>query len=179
MKKYFYLAAIVLSSQVGCAAETGSAPPEDAEKTASAETIVVEKIVNANSGMCLNVYNWGTQNGSNVVQARDCDIQTSKWQLIPITQGSEIYWVKSVSSGKYLNVYEAGYHNGDNVVQADDQHQYASQWKKVARGNGLYNFVAMHDGMCLNVYAGGRNNGDNVVQAFNCDTLASMWYEQQ
>ncbi|MCI5150393.1 MAG: hypothetical protein D3916_13575 [Candidatus Electrothrix sp. MAN1_4] len=135
--------------------------------------IDVWNVKNSYSGKCLNVLNSTMKNGGNVVQARDCDGNNSKWELTKVD--GQFYNLRALHSGQCLNVLNFSGRNGGNVVQAKDCTQNSSQWAKKDLGGGVYNLRARHSGFCLNVLNNSRSNGGNVVQAKDCQQETSLW----
>jgi hypothetical protein len=179
-KKALLLAAFSLAT-AACTAQTGepgSAPaPEQTGAQSAAQAITIENVVNAYSGLCLNVLNLSESNGAPVVQARDCAEPSSKWEFIDL--GNGYYNIRALHSGQCLNVLNYAWWNGASVVQALDCNEFSSQWQLVDRGWGRLNIKARHDGLCLNVLNWATNNGASVVQALDCDESTSMWYRRQ
>jgi hypothetical protein len=183
-KKKVLVALVVLAAgQAACSAQvepSGDVAAERAERTgtgSAAQTIWAVNVRSAFSGMCLNVLNMSQSNGARVVQAADCDENSSKWEFVDL--GTGYYNIRAIHSGQCLNVLNFGFHNGDPVVQALDCNEYSSQWWIQDRGNGLLNIRARHDGLCLNVLNMSKSNGASVVQALDCDEMTSRWYIPQ
>jgi hypothetical protein len=183
-KTALLFATLAFASQAACTAQTGDPESAAVDKTAeqtgtqsAAESITVENVVNAYSGLCLNVLNLSEANGARVVQAQDCAEPSSKWQFVPL--GGGYYNIKALHSGQCLNVLNFAYQNGAQVVQALDCNEYSSQWSLEDRGGGRLNIRARHDGLCLNVLNWGTSNGASVVQALDCNISTSMWYRRQ
>ena len=125
------------------------------------------------SDFCLNVLDDGRENGDNVVQAADCGVGSSQWQIIPASRG--YYYLRARNSGQCLNVLNSGYRNGDNVVQGYECRADNFQWKLIS-ADGDYNYLqAKHSGQCLNVLNSGYSNGDNVVQGEECRADSFQW----
>jgi hypothetical protein len=138
-----------------------------------ASALTVYNIKNVYSDMCLNVLNYGLENGADIVQAQDCSISSSKFELVP--RGEGYYNIKALHSGQCVNVLNYAWTNGADVVQAVDCDLYSSQWKLVRLADDSYNIVARHSGQCLNVLNWGNFNGANVVQAQDCNVSTSRW----
>jgi hypothetical protein len=175
-KKLLCAAGVAVALQVACGADTKEQADalEHTGSQSAAETVWVVNVRNAHSGMCLNVLNWSTANGANVVQAADCSINSSKWKFV--ARGGGFFNIKAFHSDQCLNVLNFGNQNGADVVQALDCDEYSSQWWLEDRGNGLVNIRARHSGQCLNVLNWGTNNGADVVQAVDCNIMTSRWY---
>jgi hypothetical protein len=171
----FLFAVLAFASQAACAADTGSAPTstEETGAQASASTPPLYRIRNAYSGECLNVLNWGTWNGADIVQALDCNEASSHWSFRYTDSG---YYNIVSFADECVNVLNYGFHNGDNVVQALDCAEWSSQWKLIPVGNGSYQIQARHDGQYLNVLNWGNFNGAEVVQAVDGSISTSHWY---
>src|SRR5207253_1349277 len=134
--------AALAAGQVACSAQvvdpSEGAAAERAESTgteSAAQTIWAVNVKSAFSGLCLNVLNMSQSNGARVVQAADCNENSSKWEFLDL--GTGYYNIKAIHSGQCLNVLNFGFHNGDPVVQALDCNEFSSQWWIQDRGNGL------------------------------------------
>ncbi|WP_170212029.1 RICIN domain-containing protein [Saccharothrix australiensis] len=118
---------------------------------------------NDNSGKCLDVYEWSTANGGDLVQW-DCHYGNNQlWTFIRHDDGS--YSLKSAHSGKCADVYNWSTANGGKIVQWDchggNNQRWAQSWNNDT--NSL-RYISKHSGKALEVYDWSQQNGGKIVQ---------------
>ncbi|MDP4182851.1 MAG: RICIN domain-containing protein, partial [Bacillota bacterium] len=87
---------------------------------------VYYRIVNRNSGKCLDVKGASSVNGANVLQWTNSGCANQQWQLIK-TDG--VYSkLKNRNSGKLLDAEAGNTVDGGNVIQWSDKGSYNQQW---------------------------------------------------
>lgn len=120
-------------------------------------------IVAVHSGKALDVFNWGTSDGTNIVQwdAWGGDPQQfnisnigGEWHRIsPIIATSKALDIDGVSSANGANVQIWNYVGGTN-----------QQFKFQNAGTGRYRIIPRNSGKCLDVSGKSTSNGANVIQ---------------
>lgn len=106
------------------------------------------QVVNANSGKCLDVTNFGTANGT-PLQQWTCNAPVAnnqQWQFRPTSGGQG-----ATADGTDVHLWSYG--GGTN-----------QQRQPVALGGGLYRFVARNSGKCLDVRDVSIANGARLQQ---------------
>ncbi|MGP3981965.1 RICIN domain-containing protein [Streptomyces sp. KR80] len=125
------------------------------------------RVVNKNSGKCVDARAAATANGT-VVQQYACNGTNAQlWRFTPTSDGyyrvearnasSQVWDVADVSNADGGKIQLWGYGGGGN-----------QQWKPVEEAGGTWRFVARHSGKCLDVPAASRS--DSVqFQQYNCN----------
>jgi hypothetical protein len=115
----------------------------------------------AQSGRCLDIAGWGTNDGANV-QIWDCTSGANQ-QFRFESMGSGYYRLRNVHSDKCLDVWGWSTANGADVRQYTCGSGNNQQWLVNETSSGA-TFRNRHSGKTLDVYAAGTGNGSKVVQ---------------
>jgi hypothetical protein len=126
------------------------------------------RLVNQYTGKCLDVENWGMNNGVNVDQW-DCLNPVSGhlnqvFTLVP--RGNGYYQFVAKHSGRCLDVISSSTNNGAWTEQWDclGDGQFNQIWKVVPMPGGWAEFVSKHANKCLEIGNGSLNNGAKAQQ---------------
>ncbi|QGH35520.1 pectate lyase [Gracilibacillus salitolerans] len=152
--KFLFLLALTLLVTGAFFAENVEAASLDASKS--------YKIINRFSGKALEVYEWSTSDGGNVVQYDDLGGMNQQWRIIDVGEGYQK--IVNIHSGKALEVYDWSTSNGANVAQWSDWNGTSQQWDIVDLGNGYYKILNRYSGKALEVFERSNENGANIVQ---------------
>ncbi|MFD4318305.1 serine/threonine protein kinase [Streptomyces sp. NPDC058548] len=123
-------------------------------------------VMNTNSGMCVDANQWGTTDGTTVIQW-PCllDRANQQWQFTPTGDGyyrvvnrnaPTLGWDVTGGSGATANGASIQLWS---ITGGGNQH-----WKPVPLGDGKYSFIAQHSGMCLDVTNHSTSAGTQVQQ---------------
>ena len=135
------------------------------------------RLVNVNSGHCLDVAGAGMENGTNV-QQWNCNAHPAQdWQFTDVGDG--YYTLTSPNSGKCLDVDGtdgSGTADGRNVWQYECNGSTGQQWKAEKKAGGYW-LKSRRSDKCLAVDAGSLAAGANVSQWSCTDptTDAQLW----
>ncbi|MFI0366595.1 RICIN domain-containing protein [Actinomadura sp. 1N219] len=135
------------------------------------------RLVNANSGHCLDVAGAGVDNGTNV-QQWNCNAHPAQdWQFTDVGDG--YYTLTSSNSGKCLDVDGtdgSGTADGRNVWQYECNGSTGQQWKPEKKAGGYW-LKSRRSDKCLAVDAGSLAPGANVSQWSCTDPVAGeqLW----
>ncbi|MBB5319405.1 hypothetical protein HDF09_004113 [Edaphobacter lichenicola] len=132
------------------------------------------KVVNVNSGLCADVFAFGTALGTSLDQWQCGNGQANQqWQLTPV--GNGIYQVSSRFVAMSWNVTGGVGATGNQVPIQLWSYGGASneQWQAVLLGadsnwNGIYKFIAQNSGLCLDVPSASKSDGQQLDQ-FSCN----------
>jgi hypothetical protein len=120
------------------------------------------RLVNANSGHCLDVAGDSRAAGGNV-QQWTCNGQgPQEWTLR--ARGAGYFTLTGRNSGHCLDVENGSTTPGTNVRQWYCNAQPAQDWRLENAGRGYYRLVVKSGGQCLDVAQGSRSAGANVQQ---------------
>ncbi|MDN5217249.1 RICIN domain-containing protein [Fulvivirgaceae bacterium BMA12] len=119
-------------------------------------------IVNANSGLLMDVSGGSSLNGANVIQWTANGGDNQKWNITGI--GNDEYKLINVSSQKSLDINNASAANGANVIQWNYSGSSNQKFKLVPAGDGKFNIKPVHSNKCIAISGGGTAAGDNVIQ---------------
>jgi arabinoxylan arabinofuranohydrolase len=120
------------------------------------------RIINRNSGKCLDVYNNSTADGANVDQWTSNGGQNQQWSFVAQTGG--YYEIIARHSGKALEVGGNSTADGGNVQQWTWAGTNSQQWTLVNLGTGYYEIVNRNSGKVLDVVGNGTADGVNIDQ---------------
>ncbi|NLO70538.1 MAG: T9SS type A sorting domain-containing protein [Porphyromonadaceae bacterium] len=120
-------------------------------------------IVAVHSGKAVDLFNWETGDGSNIVQwdywggeAQQFNITNvdGEWHRItPVIATSKALDVDGFSTANGANIHIWNYWGGQG-----------QQFKFQNAGTGRYRLIARHSGKCMDVYGASTGNGANVIQ---------------
>ena len=131
-------------------------------------------VINVNSGLCADVFEWGTDLGTSFDQW-DCGNSQSnqEWQFTPV--GNGIYQVGSRFVAMSWNVTGGTGATATKVPIQLWSYSGSSneQWKAVllrtdSNGNGVYKFIAQNSGLCLDTPGASKSDGVQLDQ-FTCN----------
>ena len=127
------------------------------------------KIINSNSGRCLDVDGAGMTAGTNVQQYDYVGADQQQWI---IQEDNGWFNIISKKNGLYLDVEDGNSSNGANVRVWNGNGSDAQRWRFVAWGDnigetvseGRYHIVSALDGATkgLDVYCAAKDNGTNI-----------------
>ncbi|WP_435880606.1 RICIN domain-containing protein [Streptomyces flaveolus] len=134
------------------------------------------RLVNANSGHCLDVAGDSRAAGGNV-QQWTCNGQgPQEWTLRARDAG--YFTLTGRNSGHCLDVENGSTTPGTNVRQWYCNAQPAQDWRLENAGRGYYRLVVKSAGQCLDVAQGSRSAGANVQQ-WTCNGLQPQLWQLQ
>ncbi|GGM18156.1 hypothetical protein GCM10010129_72970 [Streptomyces fumigatiscleroticus] len=126
------------------------------------------RLVNANSGNCLDVAADSRAPGGNVQQWTCNGLGPQDWTLK--ARGDSRFTLTGRNSGYCLDVENGSGTAGANVRQWYCNQAAAQDWRLENVGRGYYRLVVRSSGQCLDVAQGSRTPGANVQQ-WTCNGL--------
>ncbi|MEU7563999.1 RICIN domain-containing protein [Streptomyces eurythermus] len=126
------------------------------------------RLVNANSGDCLDVAADSRAPGGNVQQWTCNGLGPQDWTLK--ARGDSRFMLTGRNSGYCLDVENGSGTAGANVRQWYCNQAAAQDWRLENVGRGYYRLVVRSSGQCLDVAQGSRQPGANVQQ-WTCNGL--------
>lgn len=126
------------------------------------------RLVNANSGHCLDVAGDSRAAGGNVQQWTCNGLGPQQWTLR--ARGGDRFTLTGRNSGHCLDVENGSTAPGANVRQWYCNGMAAQDWRLESVGRGYFRLVARSSGQCLDVAEGSRTAGANVRQ-WTCNGL--------
>jgi alpha-L-fucosidase len=122
----------------------------------------VYRIVNRKSGKVVDVFNFGTANGTNIQQWPWLNNTAQKWTFA--STGDGYYEIKNVNSGKLMEVAGLSRVDGGNVSIYSDSNVPQQHWAVTPTGDGYYYLTNRFSGLSLNVDGGSTADGANIDQ---------------
>lgn len=123
----------------------------------------VYSFVAQHSGKAIDTYNFGTSNGTNIVQWSYWGGDAQRFQVThlgngwhrisPVIATSQCIDVSGVSTASGANIHTWQYLGGNN-----------QQWRFENAGNGNWKIIARHSGKCLDVEERSTADGANILQ---------------
>lgn len=121
------------------------------------------------SGKYLDVHEWSTANGGNIVQWAFHGGRNQQFRFKDAGDG--YYYIQSIHNGKYLQAHGASTADQGNINQWSFAEEAHLQFLLEKVGNcGYYRIKARHSGKYLNVYGDSQDDGANVIQYKRSDT---------
>lgn len=120
-------------------------------------------IVAVHSGKALDVYDWGTSNGTNIAQWEAWGGEPQQFNISNI--GAEWHRISPViATSKALDIDGISSNNGANVQIWEYLGGTNQQFKFQNAGTGRYRIIPRNSGKCLDVYGKSTSNGANIIQ---------------
>jgi pectate lyase len=131
---------------------------------ATPDTNTWYQLINRHSGQALEVFEWSTADGGNVVQYSDLDGFNQQWRFV--SSGGGYYRLINRHSGKALEVevYEWSTADGANVVQWADVGRANQQWSTPDAASGYIKLINRNSGQALDLWEWSTAPGANIVQ---------------
>ncbi|ALV31001.1 alpha-L-fucosidase [Streptomyces sp. CdTB01] len=133
----------------------------------------VYRIVNRKSGKVVDVFNFGTANGTNIQQWPWLNNTAQKWTFA--STGDGYYEIKNVNSGKLMEVAGLSRVDGGNVSIYADANVPQQHWAVTPTGDGYYYLTNRFSGLSLNVDAGSTADGANIDQLTYTRAPEQQW----
>lgn len=130
------------------------------------------KIINRNSSMALEVYDWSHDNGANIVQWTDTGGDNQLWRFVSV--GSGYYQIINANSGRALEVYQYSTADGGNIVQWQNINGQNQHWKLEDSG-GYVQLKNRNSGKVAEVYEHSKTAGANIGQWADLDNPNQQW----
>lgn len=133
----------------------------------------VYRIVNRKSGKVVDVFNFGTADGTNIQQWPWLNNTAQKWTFA--STGDGYYEIKNVNSGKLMEVAGLSRVDGGNVAIYADHDVPQQHWAVTPTGDGYYYLTNRFSGLSLNVDAGSTADGANIDQLTYTRAPEQQW----
>ena len=144
--------------------------------TASAATVDTGKwyvLVNRNSGKALDDYNFGTADGSSVVQWARGDGANQQWRFLD--SGGGYYRLQNRTSGKVLDDYNFSTADGTDIVQWTDLNGANQQFALTDSAGGYVRLINRHSGKAMEVQNASTADGGKIVQYLDWGGNNQQW----
>lgn len=128
---------------------------------------------NRKSGLVMDVYNGGTDDGINILQYTNNETTNQQFLLSEISTG--IYTITNVNSGKVIDVAGNSTLNNANIQQWTNNECDCQHFKAISTGDGYYKFKAMHSDKIIEVVNGSTEVNANVSQFTDNDQICGQW----
>lgn len=129
-------------------------------------------IQNRKSGLYIDVADWGTQDGANLLQWHYHGGNNQKFEFIH--HGSGVYTIRSVHSNKVMDVAGVSSANGANIHQWTDVGGANQRWRVTDVG-GYVQLTATHSDKVAEIINGSVDPAASVQQYDNNGQVTSHW----
>ncbi|KOX33413.1 alpha-L-arabinofuranosidase [Saccharothrix sp. NRRL B-16348] len=163
------LAAAAAVAFVGGLLAVASAPAS----AATVDTTAWYVLVNRNSGKALDVYNFSTSDGGNVVQWTRTNANNQQFQFVD--SGDGYYRIKSRHSGKVLDVSSWSTADHAAIHQWTDHNGANQQFRLADSDSGYVRLINRNSGKAVEVQNAATNDGGNVVQYSDWGGTNQQW----
>jgi tetratricopeptide (TPR) repeat protein len=133
----------------------------------------VYELVNRESRLAPTVKDAGTNNGTEIVQAKYTGGSNQQWTLK--NQGDGFYEITAVHSGKSLDINAESTDNGAKAIQWPFKDSPNQVWKIVPNGDGTYRLVNEHSGLALEATDATGTGGSFVHQWESKNRNSQKW----
>lgn len=123
----------------------------------------IYKIVNRNSGLCLDVKDGSTAAGANVQQWTDNGTKAQQWKVV-FNKEDSTYYVISVLNSKPIVVDSYSKSNGGNCIIYNNDYGTNKRWYITSVDNGYSFFINKNSNKGLEVAGSSKSAGGNVQQ---------------
>ncbi len=123
----------------------------------------VYSFVAQHSGKAIDTYNFGTSNGTNIVQWSYWGGDAQRYQVTHLGSG----WHRIspvIATGQALDVAEVSSADGANIQTWQYLGGNNQQWRFESAGNGRWKIISRHSGKCLDISGVSTADGANVQQ---------------
>lgn len=131
------------------------------------------RLVNANSGKVLGIYQGSAANGGIAVQWTGGQISHDQNWFVATTADGYIKLVNA-NSRKNLGILAASTSSGAKAVQWEDNGSHDQQWSLQPSGS-FYKIVNRNSGKVLAVYQGDTTDGAAIVQSDDTGAAGQLW----
>ncbi|GLW75187.1 xylosidase [Kitasatospora phosalacinea] len=147
------------------------APPPAA--AASVDTGTWYVLVNRGSGKAMDDYNFGTSDGSSVVQWARSNADNQQWRFLD--SGGGYFRLQNRHSGKVLDVQGRSTADGAPVVQWTDLNGTNQQFRLADSADGYVRLLNRNSGKAVEVQNASTADGGNVVQYQDWGGANQQW----
>jgi len=130
-------------------------------------------LVNRNSGLAMDDYNFATNDGAAVVQWSRGDAANQQWRFLD--SGGGYYRLQNRHSGKVLDDYGWSTADGTDIVQWTDLNGANQQFRLADSSGGYVRLLNRHSGKAVEVQGAATGNGGKVVQYFDWGGANQQW----
>jgi hypothetical protein len=135
--------------------------------TATISTTGWYRLVNKNSGKCVDARSSGTANGT-VIQQYTCNTTNAQYFQFQSVGGGYYRLGNRNNSSQVVHVTNASTADGAGTILRASSSAWEQQWRPVAETGGSWHFVVRHSGKCLHVRA--SNTADSVpLEQWTCN----------
>jgi hypothetical protein len=136
-------------------------------------TLAGRAIENANSGLCLDDYNWATAPGSPAVQWTCNGLAAQQWNIVPAADG--YVTIVNVDSGLCLDDTDGKTAPGSPIQQATCNGQVVQQWRLVNSDGGQVSIANRNSDLCLDDFNFQTAPGSEVRQWTCTGGIVQRW----
>jgi hypothetical protein len=153
--------------------------PRVADQSCPTQSIVsggIYKLTHKGTNQCLDVYNNGSQSGTNVQQSTDNGNDAQRW--IVTLEADGFYKLTHKGTAQVLDVNNNSSQAGANVQQWTDLATDAQRWKIEMMSDGYCKLTHKGTNQCLDVDNNSNQSGANVQQwadNLNANNDAQRW----
>jgi arabinan endo-1,5-alpha-L-arabinosidase len=138
---------------------------DDGSTSGTTSTIVngTYAIIASHSGKALDVYDWGTTNGTNIAQWTYWGGETQQFNIAPV-DGQWHRITPVLATDKALDVNEISTGDGANIQIWEYWSGYGQQFRFQPAGTGVWRIINRNSDKCLDVEDFSTEDGANVMQ---------------
>jgi pectate lyase len=154
-------------------AVTGTVLTAPAANAATVDTSAWYVLVNRQSGKALDVLNWSTADGAQLIQYTRADGANQQFQFVD--SGSGYYRLRSKHSGKVLDIWEWSTADGAEVRQFTDLGGDNQQFKLSDSEGGRVRLVSKLSNKVVQVKDRALTDAALIVQGTNTNAYNQQW----
>ena len=130
-------------------------------------------LVNANSGLVLDVAGGSIADSARAIQGYDNGGWNQEWAILGL--GAGIYKLVNRNSGAILDVAGGSTSDGANIIQYHDHDASNQEWSLVDTGDGTFEIVNLNSGLLADVSDASTTAGANIVQSHDTGSPSQHW----
>jgi hypothetical protein len=138
---------------------------------ATVDTNATYVFVNRHSGKAMDLFNWATNDGAQIVQFARNNLAVQQWRFVSV--GSGYYQIRSVHSGKVLEFPNAT--DGANLVQMTSSTSTRQHFRLVDSDSGFVRFVNRHSNKVVDVWGWSTADGARLAQFSDLNGFNQQW----
>lgn len=130
-------------------------------------------IQNRKSGLVMDVYYGGTEDGTNILQYTNGGTANQQFTLSEVSTG--VYTITNVNSGKVVDVAGNSSENNANIHQWTSNGCECQHFKAISTGDGYYKLMAMNSSKIIEVVNGSTAENANISQYTDNNQICGQW----
>ncbi len=170
---FYYLVSLQIDAAEELLTGTGTEEDDDEAEEGVSGLGGTYYIQNRKSGLVMDVYYGGTDDGVNILQYTNGGTSNQQFTLTEVATG--VYSIMNVNSGKMVDVAGNSTEDFANIQQWSGNDCECQHFEAISTGDGYYKFKAMHSSMIIEVGYGSTEENANINQYTDNSQICGQW----